>query len=108
MAIPTNKLQYVAFSTKFNYEHIQKKGSIATTLGATVTVPHGLTYKPYAKVWINWGGGFQHAVQHYNSAVDVIWRTDTTNLIMQPLANTEGSFGQAITLYYRIYKEVVT
>jgi hypothetical protein len=106
MAIPNDKLQYVAFSSDFNYENIHMKGSITTTLGAAETsVTHGLGYTPYARVWQNWGAAFQIGAQSPTSDISVIWSVDNTKLYVQAFANLEGSFGNSVTLHYRIYKE---
>lgn len=106
MPIPNDKLQYVAFSSNFNYENVHMKSNFNTTLGAAeTTIAHNLGYAPYARVWSGWGAAFQIGAQSPDSDISVIWSVDDTNLYVQAFANNEGSFGSAVTIYYRIYKE---
>ncbi len=106
MAIPTSRLPDVAFASEFNYENVHLKGTLATTLDAAPhTIPHNLGYEPLAYVWIEWEGTAYPASQSPYSDINCTFSTDIVNLYITPVAGNEGVFGQAINIYYRIYKE---
>lgn len=110
MAIPDANLHKVAFSSQFRYENISVKDNLTYNLGSGAqSIPHGLGYRPYARVWVEFPStNFTPAVSSPYSPYTIEWWVDETNLYIEAVAGNEGSFGDPINIQYRIYKEPQT
>jgi hypothetical protein len=118
MAIPTDRLKDIAFSTNFRVENIHVKGTEPYTLGTdpffnqtTVTIPHNLGYKPFFRVWVRFPGStdiYYRASGPVSSGLVGAYQieeinTDTVNLYVT--VSVSASSGASGDVYYRIYKE---
>lgn len=105
MAIPNNKLSGVAFSTDFNYESVHMKGHVDMTMGGTASISHGLSYEPYCKLWYLYNGTMFPAGYSAASPLQVIVTPKPFVIELQAFSGIFGTFGNPVTVYYRIYKE---
>lgn len=118
MAIPNANLAKVAFSTAFRYEQVRLRGNASYTMGTnafynstTVNIAHGLGYKPFFRIYIQFPGstrfyqmetgpvtfGLVGSYQIANIS------SDNTNIVVQMESyNAAGGSG---LIYYRIYEE---
>lgn len=108
----------VSFTNRFRYERQILKGSVPFSIGTsfpsnnpTITIPHGLGYKPYVKVWYTYtsgkvyemfGGANSYGIDGNNAQVDNFY-ADENNLYIT-------FFGLDVfvvtgRVYYRIYAE---
>lgn len=103
----------LAFNSHSRYARLALKGSkgfSVSVFGTTsVSVPHGLGYKPYYKLWYKVGTKY---VQLYAGAgnYDLCGATDQSEDNYADTSNIHATFSSgggaySGTLYYRIYAE---
>lgn len=104
------------FSTDFRYERVFRKSSVAFSAAGfsfpTFTIPHGLNYNPYVRLWISFdatgkiypifsGPGSYNIDGNFFQIDDVY--TDATNITISVENNAAGTITGRI--YYRVYEE---
>ena len=119
MAVDLSKLNFYSGN---RYEYVSTKGSSAFSVAGggfgstTITIPHGLGYKPYCKAWytLNSTGKYYQLFAgpgsyNVNTTLDGIGLqvsnvyADTTNLVF--FFENFGVPAVTGTVYYRIYAE---
>jgi hypothetical protein len=115
MAIPTNKLKDLAFSTQFRVEHVATKSHIDYTLAPfdfqTITIPHNLGYVPFFRLWVQFPGSSNLYYQASGPGTFALVGSfqiediyaDTTNVYVR-IADYGGGSGNG-KVYYRVYAE---
>ncbi len=104
--VDINKLQH---SSKHNYQQIYLNGSKTCPNGTTTSIPHGLGYVPYVRLWAEEIAGelctptvaSMTTVWHYDyepASVSPIWELSVDSNFL----NVSVS-GGAMKVYYRIY-----
>lgn len=110
----------VAFSSRFRYERIALKSSVAFSVpgggfaNTTVTIPHNLGYRPYVKAYYTYVSGKYFALFSGAGSFDVDGNgsqisnsyADTTNFVV--FIENFGVPAVSGTIYYRIYAEPQT
>jgi hypothetical protein len=107
----------LAFSSQFRYERVALKSSVPFSIAGggfastTITVPHGLGYRPYVKGWYTFGSGKMFSLfaspASYNLDGNGVQVSDvdanTTDLVV--FLENFGVPAVSGRLYYRIYAE---
>ena len=106
----------LAFDTAYRYERIANKGGTSFSVAGggfgniTVTIPHGLGYKPYVKSWYTYGGKVfdlfagpaSYNVDGNGAQISNAYVTTSDYVIF---IENFGVPAIAGTIYYRIYEE---
>lgn len=115
MATDTTKL---LFSSDFRYERISLKSSVpfSVTGGgfATINIPHGLSYKPYVKLFYRFGTGPIYPMFAGPGSFNIAGNNFQIEFIAVNLMNITVELGNysggtiSGRIYYRIYEEPIT
>jgi hypothetical protein len=115
MAIPTNRLKDIAFSTQFNYGKVGIRShidfNINTFESKTITISHGLGYRPFFRLWIQVPGSpriylMESGPTTFGNAPNMQIEgigSDNTNIYV-----AFGNYGGPLVngrVYYRIYED---
>lgn len=118
MALASNKYKDVAFSSNFRYQQVALRGHLDFTLGSDpfynevyLNIPHGLGYKPYFRLWLQFPGSTRiYQIETGTQTYGIVGAyqiegvgSDTSNITV--LVTSYGASAGIGKLYWRIYKD---